>query len=62
MRTVLGVDPGNAFGIWEMPLMEESECLGFAVYPVASFFNHREYMNPLISLCERLLEHMPDLF
>ncbi|KAI0763765.1 hypothetical protein BD413DRAFT_483458 [Trametes elegans] len=40
VRTVLGVDPGNAFGIWEMPLMEESECLGFAVYPVASFFNH----------------------
>ncbi|KAI0641876.1 hypothetical protein C8Q79DRAFT_918191 [Trametes meyenii] len=40
VRTVLGVDPGNAFGIWETPLMEESECLGFAVYPVASFFNH----------------------
>lgn len=42
VRTILGVDPGNSFGIWEVPLMEESECLGFAVYPVASFFNHRE--------------------
>ncbi|KAI0741464.1 hypothetical protein C8Q80DRAFT_1109714 [Daedaleopsis nitida] len=40
VRTVLGVDPGNAFGIWEVPLMEESECLGFAVYPIASLFNH----------------------
>ncbi|KAI0819634.1 SET domain-containing protein [Trametes gibbosa] len=40
VRTILGVDPGNAFGIWEVPLMEESECLGFALYPVASFFNH----------------------
>ncbi|RPD76519.1 hypothetical protein L226DRAFT_533611 [Lentinus tigrinus ALCF2SS1-7] len=37
-----GPDLGNSFGIWEVPLMEESECLGFAVYPVASFFNHRE--------------------
>ncbi|KAH9852089.1 hypothetical protein C2E23DRAFT_827489 [Lenzites betulinus] len=36
VRTILGVDPGNAFGIWEVPLMEESECLGFALYPVAS--------------------------
>ncbi|KAI0629198.1 hypothetical protein C8Q77DRAFT_1220391 [Trametes polyzona] len=40
VRTILGVDPGNAFGIWEVPVMEESECLGFALYPVASFFNH----------------------
>ncbi|KAI9064170.1 SET domain-containing protein [Trametes sanguinea] len=40
VRTILGVDPGNSFGIWETPLMEESECLGFAVYPLASFFNH----------------------
>lgn len=42
VRTILSVDPGNAFGIWEVPLMEESECLGFALYPVPSFFNHRE--------------------
>ncbi|KAI0372787.1 SET domain-containing protein [Pilatotrama ljubarskyi] len=40
VRTILGVDPGNSFGIWEVPLTEESECLGFAVYPLASFFNH----------------------
>ncbi|KAI0349651.1 SET domain-containing protein [Trametes cingulata] len=40
VRTILGVDPGNSFGVWEVPLMEESECLGFAVYPTASFFNH----------------------
>ncbi|KAI8996359.1 hypothetical protein BD414DRAFT_477685 [Trametes punicea] len=40
VRTILGIDPGNSFGVWEMPLVEESECLGFAVYPLASFFNH----------------------
>lgn len=40
VRTALSVDPGNSFGIWEVPLMEESECLGFAVYPKPSFFNH----------------------
>ncbi|RDX54350.1 SET domain-containing protein [Lentinus brumalis] len=40
VRRILGVDAGNSFGIWEVPLMEESECLGFAVYPVASLFNH----------------------
>ncbi|EMD38867.1 hypothetical protein CERSUDRAFT_47730 [Gelatoporia subvermispora B] len=40
VRTALGVDPGNSFGIWEVPIMEESECLGFAVYPRLSFFNH----------------------
>ncbi|TBU30733.1 hypothetical protein BD311DRAFT_863953 [Dichomitus squalens] len=40
VRTALGIDPGNSFGVWEVPLMDESECLGFAVYPIASFFNH----------------------
>ncbi|PCH44406.1 hypothetical protein WOLCODRAFT_144962 [Wolfiporia cocos MD-104 SS10] len=40
VRTALSVDPGNSFGIWEVPLTEESECLGFAVYPRPSFFNH----------------------
>ncbi|KAI0716018.1 hypothetical protein C8T65DRAFT_572430, partial [Cerioporus squamosus] len=40
VRRILGIDPGNSFGIWEVPLMEESECLGFAVYPIASLFNH----------------------
>ena len=44
VRTALAVDPGNSFGIWETPLMEESECLGFGVYPVPSFFNHRKFI------------------
>ncbi|KZT09881.1 uncharacterized protein LAESUDRAFT_722033 [Laetiporus sulphureus 93-53] len=42
VRTALSVDPGNSFGIWEVPLTDESECLGFAVYPRPSFFNHRK--------------------
>ena len=45
VRMILGIDPGNSFGIWEVPLIDESECLGFAVYPAASFFNHRKW-NP----------------
>jgi len=40
VRKTLGVDAGNSFGIWERPLIETSELLGFAVYPVPSFFNH----------------------
>ncbi|EED80582.1 predicted protein, partial [Postia placenta Mad-698-R] len=40
VRAIFSVDPGNSFGIWEVPLTEESECLGFAVYPRPSFFNH----------------------
>lgn len=42
VRTALSVDPGNSFGIWEVPVVEESEVLGFGVYPVPSFFNHRK--------------------
>ncbi|THG97367.1 hypothetical protein EW026_g4618 [Hermanssonia centrifuga] len=42
VRIALAVDPGNSFGIWEMPVTDESEGLGFAVYPVPSFFNHRQ--------------------
>ena len=42
VRRALGVDPGNSFGIWEIPLTDESECLGFAIYPIPSFFNHRK--------------------
>lgn len=42
VRTSLAVDPGNSFGIWEIPVTEESEGLGFGVYPIPSFFNHRE--------------------
>ena len=34
--------PGQPHGIWELPLTEESECVGFAVYPRQSLFNHRE--------------------
>lgn len=45
VRRILGVDPGNSFGIWETPLTEESECLGFAVYPIPSFFNHRRFFH-----------------
>ncbi|GBE86390.1 SET domain-containing protein [Sparassis crispa] len=40
VRMALGVDPGNSFGIWEVPITEESECLGFGVYPRPSLFNH----------------------
>lgn len=40
VRTALSVDPGNSFGIWELPLTDESEGLGFGVYPMPSFFNH----------------------
>ena len=43
VRTALGVDPGNSFGIWEVPVTAESEGLGFGVYPVPSFFNHRAW-------------------
>ena len=41
VRVALGVDPGNSFGIWEVPMMEESEELGLGIYPIPSFFNHR---------------------
>ncbi|KAH9933346.1 uncharacterized protein B0H18DRAFT_983168, partial [Fomitopsis serialis] len=40
VRRAFSVDPGNSFGIWETPLMDESELMGFAVYPKPSFFNH----------------------
>ncbi|KAI0091785.1 hypothetical protein BDY19DRAFT_932230 [Irpex rosettiformis] len=40
VRKALSVDPGNSFGIWEVPITEESEGLGFGVYPIPSFFNH----------------------
>ncbi|KAI0788833.1 hypothetical protein C8Q75DRAFT_768136 [Abortiporus biennis] len=45
VRTALGVDAGNSFGIWETPVTDESELLGFAVYPIPSFFNHRKSAN-----------------
>ncbi|ANB12185.1 Set6p [Sugiyamaella lignohabitans] len=40
LRDTVGREAGNAFGIWELPMMMESECFGTAVYPAASFFNH----------------------
>lgn len=42
VRRAFSVDPGNSFGIWETPMSDESELMGFAVYPKPSFFNHRE--------------------
>jgi len=45
VRTTLSVDPGNSFGIWEAPVTEESEGLGFGVYPIPSFFNHSCFPN-----------------
>ena len=30
----------NSFGIWELPISTESENLGSAIYPSASYFNH----------------------
>ena len=49
VRVALSVDPGNSFGIWEVPITDESEGLGFAVYPVPSFFNHRMYSPAILS-------------
>ncbi|KAH9840107.1 SET domain-containing protein [Rhodofomes roseus] len=40
VRGAFRVDPGNSFGIWETPMTDESELMGFAVYPKPSFFNH----------------------
>lgn len=40
VRQTLGKEAGNAFGIWELPMMSESECFGTAIHPAASFFNH----------------------
>lgn len=39
-RSILGKEAGNAFGIWQFPVFIESECLGTAVYPSPSYFNH----------------------
>lgn len=47
VRVALAVDPGNSFGVWQVPVTEESEGLGFGVYPIPSFFNHRKlFCNP----------------
>ncbi|ODQ50607.1 SET domain-containing protein [Saitoella complicata NRRL Y-17804] len=43
-RATTARDPGNSFGIWEQAEGEEgdgeSEMLGWAMYPSASYFNH----------------------
>lgn len=49
IRRAFSVDPGNSFGVWETPLTDESELVGFAVYPTPSFFNHRESPLPGVS-------------
>lgn len=42
VRTILGTNLTNAFGIWSQPIndAEEKDYFGFAIYPSASFFNH----------------------
>jgi hypothetical protein len=42
VRTALSIEPSNSFGIWQVPVTDESEGLGFGVYPTPSFFNHCE--------------------
>lgn len=47
IRTILGTNLTNAFGIWSQPACdtEEKDYYGFAIYPSASFFNHSCYPN-----------------
>ncbi|CAN6599585.1 potential protein lysine methyltransferase Set6p [Trichomonascus vanleenenianus] len=40
VRDTVGREAGNAFGIWQLPLTIESECLGSAIFAQGSFFNH----------------------
>ncbi|KAI0704387.1 hypothetical protein BC835DRAFT_1525086 [Cytidiella melzeri] len=40
VRKALSVDPGESFGIWELPITQESEGLRFGIYPIPSLFNH----------------------
>ncbi|EKM50383.1 uncharacterized protein PHACADRAFT_152310 [Phanerochaete carnosa HHB-10118-sp] len=40
VRTALGADLSNSFGIWQVPVAAESEGLGFGTYPIPSIFNH----------------------
>jgi hypothetical protein len=41
VRALLGRDPGNVFGIWDMATDEGSEMLGWGAFVFASYFNHR---------------------
>ncbi|CUM52636.1 uncharacterized protein AC631_00624 [Debaryomyces fabryi] len=47
IRTILGTNLTNAFGIWSQPVddAEEKDYFGFAIFPSASFFNHSCYPN-----------------
>ncbi len=41
VRALLGRDPGNVFGIWEMtPDDQDSEMFGWGAYIFGSYFNH----------------------
>lgn len=40
VRHCIGREAGNAFGLWQLPLHLESECMGSNLFPEASFFNH----------------------
>lgn len=40
VRHCVGKEAGNAFGLWQLPLHLESECMGSNLFPEASFFNH----------------------
>lgn len=40
IRNCVGREAGNAFGLWQLPLHPESECMGSNLYSIASFFNH----------------------
>lgn len=41
VRALLGRDPGNVFGIWELtPDEQDSEMLGWGTYVFGSYFNH----------------------
>ncbi|KAK0199729.1 hypothetical protein DFS33DRAFT_1267930 [Desarmillaria ectypa] len=40
VRTILGRDQGNVFGLYDMSTSGDSEMLGFAMYIWGSYFNH----------------------
>ncbi|KAK9470966.1 uncharacterized protein V1510DRAFT_421624 [Dipodascopsis tothii] len=55
VRGVMGRESANAFGIWQQPLNQESECLGSALFPSASYFNHSCRPNVTKSRHERAM-------
>ncbi|KAF9474644.1 hypothetical protein BDN70DRAFT_884572 [Pholiota conissans] len=40
VRALLGRDPGNVFGIWDMATDDGSEMLGWGAFVFASYYNH----------------------